>query len=106
MKRQVVAVVAAVVAWTPVATGRGVEADVLGAGCGAQCDVCWIVTFYENDCDPSWEGDGDCDCGCQFSDAADCGSVPATSEWGVFVMLLISVCIGTVLFAKRKRQSA
>ncbi len=43
------------------------------------CDWCWTGTNIENNCDASWQGDGECDCGCQFSDP-DCQSACSESD--------------------------
>jgi hypothetical protein len=41
--------------------------------CDAECVWCWTGTTAGNNCNPSWNGDGECDCGCQFCDS-DCPS--------------------------------
>ncbi len=57
--------------------GAGTSCASVGCPCdndSRPCMWCWTGTAVENNCAPTWEGDGECDCGCQFADAVDCNA--------------------------------
>lgn len=64
--------------------GAGTSCASVGCPCdddSRPCMWCWTDTAVENNCDPSWEGDGECDCGCQFDDAIDCGACTPVPDY-------------------------
>ncbi len=82
-----------------------------GPHCGdGTCNCGEIVSSCPQDCGGPgcYCGDGSCNCGENCSSCpSDCGhcpngAIPTVSEWGLIVLTLLGMTIGTVMFARRR----
>jgi len=62
----------------------------------ADCDDLRECTI--DSCDPTGQ--------CVHEAIPGCVGIPATSDWGLGVMLLLAACAGTIVFARRQRSAA
>lgn len=80
-----------------------------GDGCSSTCQnqgICGngLLEIPDEQCDDSNNVAGDgCDSACQWEGTPP---VPAVSEWGLLVLVLVGLTVGTVLFGRRQQAVA